>query len=65
MDVASRRALALEAEVAELVDATVSKTVVPKGTCRFESGLRHQSASLVEPVPSGVTVAQGPLEPFV
>ena len=30
------------AEVAELVDATVSKTVGGKLPCRFESGLRHQ-----------------------
>ena len=47
MDGAKQASAALEAEVAELVDATVSKTVVLKGTCRFESGLRHQSASLV------------------
>ena len=33
---------ACRAEVAELVDATVSKTVAPQGACRFDPGLRHQ-----------------------
>ena len=31
------------AEVAEQADATVSKTVDPRGSCRFDPGLRHRS----------------------
>ena len=68
-----RKLVVVRAEVAELVDATVSKTVVLQGTCRFEPGLRHQArrqlgrqaARACLTLPSGVTVARGPLEPLV
>ena len=55
------------AEVAKLVDATVSKTVALNGACRFESGLRHQGHVVcwVVALPSGVKVAQRPLKPLV
>lgn len=33
------------AEVAELVDALDSKSSEPRGSCRFDSGLRHQDLS--------------------
>ncbi len=56
--------------MAELADATVSKTVGDHTPCRFEPGLRHQtqaSARLVYPllVPSGVRVAHGTLDPLI
>ncbi len=34
--------MSVNAEVAEVVDATVSKTVEEQSSCRFESDLRHQ-----------------------
>ena len=51
------------AEVAEWVDATVSKTVEGQLSCRFESDLRHQIRP-VSRMPSGVVVAQGTLNPL-
>ena len=56
-----------QAEVAELADAMVSKTVGPPGPCRFESGLRHQPSPTegASTLPGGVTVAHGPLKPLV
>lgn len=52
------------AEVAELVDATVSKTVEGRLSCRFEPDLRHHDKTKRNALPICVVVAQRTLNPL-